>query len=480
MNENNQTRKIHMDDILCFFIILSPLLDMLSFWFRHTFQEASVSPSTVLRPLIPIVILIILFWKKPIKGKVLIGGLIYGLYAIIHLYIFQQVKTESSYGGLTNELQYIVNYTFMILNLFIYWYVFRPKDSRKIRFSVCIALSIYIISIFLAILTKTSSSTYIEGMGYKGWFESGNSLCAILCLCLCMVIPIVKERKINAIWIPIILLTGVFLTTLVGTRTGLLGFGLILVVYLMAELVVSILKKNKINKKLMGAGIVVLLVSVVCVSIFGSKTLERRAHLHQIEANIQDEETGETAHISGDLLKLKEQIEQEALPESYMSKAAQQSILDLYQYAQEHQLANNDMRMQQYIYNQNLVKNQKSWVLFLFGNGYKAQFRELVMEMEIPAFLFNFGLLGFILYFGPFLALFAYFAYFGIRHIRQIDADYILLVFGLCLGFILSFMSGYTFFYASASLLIVAMNVLLFQKVRQIEEKPKLEAGDGK
>ena len=53
------------------------------------------------------------------------------------------------------------------------------------------------------------------------------------------------------------------------------------------------------------------------------------------------------------------------------------------------------------------------------------------MEMEIPAFLFNFGIIGFILYFGPFLALFLYFMYFGIRNIRKIDSEYIILVFGL-------------------------------------------------
>ena len=99
-----------------------------------------------------------------------------------------------------------------------------------------------------------------------------------------------------------------------------------------------------------------------------------------------------------------------------MSKAAQQSIIDLYNYAEKTNMVNNDMRMQQFIYNLNLFKNQDSLLLVLFGNGYKAQFRELVMEMEIPAFLFNFGIIGFILYFGPFLALFLYFIYWNKKY----------------------------------------------------------------
>lgn len=44
-----------------------------------------------------------------------------------------------------------------------------------------------------------------------------------------------------------------------------------------------------------------------------------------------------------------------------------------------------------------------------------ANFRELVLEMEIPAFLFNFGLFGFTLYFVPFLSIFIYGIYFALN-----------------------------------------------------------------
>ena len=103
-----------------------------------------------------------------------------------------------------------------------------------------------------------------------------------------------------------------------------------------------------------------------------------------------------------------------------MSESQKQSILDLYNTANKLNVTNNDQRMQQLIYNIALVKNQKNLGLIIFGNGYMANFRELVLEMEIPAFLFNFGILGFTLYFVPFLAIFVYGAYIAIKNIRKV------------------------------------------------------------
>ena len=37
----------------------------------------------------------------------------------------------------------------------------------------------------------------------------------------------------------------------------------------------------------------------------------------------------------------------------------------------------------------------------LFGNGFKTNFREMVMENELASLILNFGILGFILYVAP-------------------------------------------------------------------------------
>ena len=132
--------------------------------------------------------------------------------------------------------------------------------------------------------------------------------------------------------------------------------------------------------------------------------------------------------------------------------------------------------MQQLIYNVVLVKNQHNILSILFGNGYMNNFRELVLEMEIPAFLLNFGICGFILYFVPFLSIFIYSAYIGLKNIKNINQEYILLLLGAGFTLAISFLAGYTFFNMSTMTIIVVMNTLLIKQIRKIKEIPKEES----
>lgn len=457
--------KITIENLLYLFIIICPILDMASFIFRNVFNT-SVSPSTFIRPLIPICIIIYIFFKDKIKLKLIIVASIYSIYAIVHLIIFNVLKTGSSYSGIIHELQYLVNYSFMILNLFIYLYTFKKHNTKKLQMSVLVTITVYIVSIFIAIITKTSSSTYIEKMGYKGWFESGNSISAILILSMFILLNLIKEKKYRYFVISVIVLVGIYLTTLIGTRVGLFGFILTLFLYAAVEIFVAILHKVQLNKNILIGSVIAIIGVVVVVGIVGSTTLQRRKHLEDIEGNIIDKANNEQSHISGSLLEIKEKIDKNELEEGYMSEAGKKSILDLYNFANKHKVVNNDMRTQQLVYNFYLVKNQANPLYMLFGNGYMANYRELVLEMEIPAFLFNFGIIGFILYFGPMLCIACYSIYFGFKNRNKIDTEYIMLTLGLLFSFALAFLSGYTFFNMSTTMIIIVICTLLIRKMK--------------
>lgn len=423
-------KRFSIENILCLFIVLCPVLDMVSFLYRNIFNT-NFSPSTFVRPIISIVVIIYLFFTKNKKFKIysFLTFLLYAVYGGIHLYLFQKVKTGSSYSNIVHEAQYIINYSFMILNLFIYIDVFKEKNTDKLKKSVLYAVSIYIISIFISIFTNTSSNTYLEEkMGYKGWFESGNSIGAILILSIFIYIGYIKDKKYRKIAVPLLILNGIFLTFLIGTRVGLFGFILVLSLYIIVEILYGLLKNKKVNKKLVIIASISIVAIALLVVIFGSTTLERRKHLKQIEDNIVDASLEQNSHITGDLLDIKNKIDNNQLENGYMSQSQKESILDLYNIANSLNVSNNDQRMQQLIYNISLVKNQKNIWLILFGNGYMANFRELVLEMEIPAFLFNFGLFGFTLYFVPFLSIFIYGIYFEFKYRKKIDDEFIMLL----------------------------------------------------
>ena len=464
--------KIKIENILCLFIIICPILDIMSFLWRNTFN-ISFSPSTIIRPIIPIALLIYLFFKenKKLKIAILITGLVYLIYGLVHLIFFQKVRTGISYSTVTHEAQYLVNYTFMILNLFIYMYIFKDKDVEILKKSVVISASIYIISIFISILTGTSSPTYIEGIGYKGWFESGNSIGTILILSMFIYISYIKDKTYRKFVIPLIVLIGIYLTTMLGTRVGLLGFVLIIIIYAVVEIVYNILHKLTVNKKTILLTIFSICTILLVIITVGSTTIQRRKHLKEIQKNIVDSNTSSESHVTGSILEIKEKIDNNMIENGYMSKAEEKSIIELYNIANKLEIRNNDQRMQQLIYNIVLVKNQKDIGLILFGNGYLNNYRELVLEMEIPAFLFNFGIVGFILYFLPFLAIFLYALYVGIRNIRKIDEEYVLLFIGAGFVFAISFFAGYTFFNSSTMMIIITINTLLFNKIIKLKKE---------
>ena len=68
----------------------------------------------------------------------------------------------------------------------------------------------------------------------------------------------------------------------------------------------KIIKKAKINKKVILGGIGAIALVVVVIALVGSNTIERRKHLQEIESDIVDESTSQEAHITGSLMEIKE------------------------------------------------------------------------------------------------------------------------------------------------------------------------------
>lgn len=457
---NKIKEKITLENLICLFIILCPILDVISFLFRNYFNT-SFSPSTVLRPIIPCVIFIILFFKEKNKSKKIIISAIYGIYGIIHLIIFQKLKNESSSGTIINELQYIANYSFMIINLYLFYRLIKNKE--KIENTVFITLSIYVATLLLSIITGTSTSTYLEGIGYKGFFESGNSLCTVLLLSLCIIFANFKITD----WKKLILIifTGIYLCAFSGMRTGLFGFGLVLASFVLFKLFINIRDNIVFSKKQIAIIASSLILVVILGFIFGSNMLERRRFLKENEETNIDTETMEKRYVTGDILNFYKQIKKDELPEGFMTEPEKQALVDLCEYAEKIKLSNVNVRAQQLIYNVFLIKEQRNFELILFGNGFKNQTGELRLEMEVPSFLFNFGLIGFILYFAPFATIFIFGIYKIILLRKTINIETIMYFIGSGLAIALSILAGYVYYNFSSMTMAILLNVLLLKNL---------------
>lgn len=458
--------KFKIEYFLYIFVIISPFLDVLSFLFREWFPDASISPSTILRPLIPLILLVYVFFKdKDVRKLLLIMGFIYVIYGGIHLYLYNGLVKGISYGSVISEAQYIINYTYMIFVLFLYLYFYKKNGLPYLKNTLFIALSCYIGLIYIAILSGTSYTTYLEGMGYRGWFLSGNSVGTILIILLIALFnDLIKSKKI--IKYIILLLTGIYLVFLLGTRTGLFGFFLCIGGYVGIWLFLKIFKNNKIDIKRIMIVLGSLVVLVLIVFSVGTESLERRKHLKNESIGIIDINTMEVGHTTGDTGVIVNQIRNNTIPEGYISEAQKQAYLDMYEYANEHKILATDTRRQQLIYHINLIKNQKNIFYILFGNGYLANYGEMTLEMEILAILFNFGIVGFILFLLPFISLFFYLSW-KIFKKKKYNIDNMMMLFSVCLAFVLSFMAGYVFFSVSCVLMIICILVLLLKEVEK-------------
>ena len=542
-NEYNKKNfnKNTIENLLCLFIILCPMFDILSFITRNTWHSI-ISASTFIRPIIPVFVGMYIFIKADKKEKklLIILAISYILYAIIHLAIMKSLIMGCSYGNVISELQYVFNYTFLIIYFIIYTYTFALKSKNeseikhnlsKLQNSIVIMNFIYIISIYFSILIGKSSPTYTEtGVGYKGFIESGNSLSAILILSTFITLYVIKDNfkmiklyfqskentkfelkenldfqltektkfdfnnanekdngaikqnifktryKKNAIMFVIAILTyiltSIYLIKLIGTRTGLLGTIIVLFVFILADVII-----NK-NKKIAVMGFTIICIIVLFVAMFGSNTIKRRKEVNLSQYTIIDEKTGEIGTMTGDMLRIKNKILDNNLEEGYMSEAQKQSVIDLYNYTQKHNIAGNNTRKQQLMYNIFLVKNQRNIITILFGNGFKTNFREMVMENELASMILNFGIIGFILYIGPFATVLIYSIYVAIKE-KRIDFEYFILQCALGLSFVLSWMTGYVFFSTSCMIVIVVIATMLICKTYrakgEIEWRKQLE-----
>ena len=107
-----------------------------------------------------------------------------------------------------------------------------------------------------------------------------------------------------------------------------------------------------------------------------------------------------------------------------------------------------------------VVVNQKSIIGIIFGNGFETNFREMIMENEFASLLLNFGIMGFILYLGPFIVVLVSSCKKVLKYIKnkkKIETQYLMSIAALILIFALSYLSGYIFFNSSVMIIIAAV-----------------------
>ena len=481
MPSKKNVRKIfYVENLIFLFIILNPILDIISFLIRNKFSdnpETATSITALIRPIIPIILSVFVFIKasNETKRKLLLLIFVYVLYAIEHMLVCLDSFKEWSYGTPMREVSFLISYTFFIINLIVFKSIIgvdsklrirrqsKEKVTKRVCNSVVIALAIYIVSIFISIITKTSSYTYPEvNIGYKGWIESGNSLSIFLIVAFGFLLSMIKIPKNKHELIPTIsyivlaIATMIYLVFLMGTRVGLYGSFIILVVWALLKLIIDK------DIKLFIIGLLVVALFGIGVYKFGTATFNRRGQLEKANQDIIEEHAIEPEHIDKikDVPENKEKskdIEKQEDGKNHVTK----DIGDVHDRIKKNDVSQSYMTIPQK------------------GNGFQTPPGELILEKEFFALLFNFGICGFILYFSPILialiwAIAKILIYIiknrkqnMLKVIRKISSENYLKIFLLALVVALSIAIGYILFNISNSTLIATIIILLYNKLKE-------------
>lgn len=140
-------------------------------------------------------------------------------YVFVHSMIFLGYKTHFGDRVLLDEIRIVMNYIFAIINLYIIFKLFFRRNTDKLKISIAIMTGIYILSIFIPIIFNIAPNTYQEGIGQKGFFETGNSLSIILLLSVGLLLTTIKLKG-RYIYLIITILTSLYLLFIMGSRTG--------------------------------------------------------------------------------------------------------------------------------------------------------------------------------------------------------------------------------------------------------------------
>lgn len=273
---NNFIKK-NINIIVAIFLLLSPVLDLLTGLCIHTFK-INFTIGIIIRVIFLISIcLITLFTFK--KKKILIPYLIIGLYMIFYL-IGNIIYKDSS---ITKEIQELVKVFYFPILLISFYSI---KDEIRIsKMTLFTTLFLYLIFIFVPTILGIGYETYeITKAGTLGFFNSANEVSGIISILTPIMFIVLKESK-NIIPKIILIIIYLVVILMMGTKTPLLALLITITISLIYFWINSV--KEKKYKNII-VSLIVVLIGTIGLSIIIPKTnfyKNIETHLHYLKLN---------------------------------------------------------------------------------------------------------------------------------------------------------------------------------------------------
>ena len=408
--------KENFNKILSIFILIQPILDLLTGICIHTFNlNITIGIFVRILFMLFIVFTTVFIYKK--KLPLLISTIIF-IYAICYLLGIVIYKD----GVLFNEIQNLVKVFYFSIVLTSLYSI---KDEIRIsKMTLFITLSTYLLFILIPNLLGIGFKSYeITKSGTLGFFNSANEISGIISILTPIVFVIIKDMKTKIIKV-VFAITYLFVILTIGTKTPLLSIlitlGLTLLYYII----------NCINKKTYKPIIYSIVAVMICS--MGLLIVLPKTNFYK---NIQ-------VHL--------EFLEVDNIVEVFKDK----ELIDHFIFSQRLTFLENKQKL----YSESSIYQK------IFGIGYTNQ-NEITKSIEIDYFdiLYSHGIVGFIVFFGIYIYIFINILK---NRIREKNYQTFMFKISIFLIIILSFFTGHIIT-APAVSIFVAVLLLNLNKSEQ-------------
>lgn len=445
---------------LLIFIALQPIIDVLTSLSIELFNQSATIGVFMRFFVMLLSIFYILSKERIIKRSPILIYLI-SLFIILLVNFSVNLIVKDNFIFM-QEAKFIAKIVYTHIMLFAYIILIKSigntiieKITKFILYSILVINAVMIISV----LTNTSFQSYdYTKIGYSGWFFAGNEIGAIIAMLFPIIIALAvnKTRTTSSIyyWIPVVL-TGVSLL-LLGTKVGYGALIIGLIVTIGVCFINWFMKKDK-RYLLNGFISFVMLIALILLTPLTPIYSNTFAHLGLLNISLGDDEVEPNENDN----KKEENGSSIQKHKKPLPEIEKEQVENLILSSREDYLRVHKEQFKQ------APLSQK-----LFGMGYAGNYtgNPKMIEMDFHDIFFSLGIIGFIVYFLPFLF---YIYKIGISILKKessiSDTNFLLLLVSLCLGLGISFTAGHVLTAPAVSIYLGVIIALLFSNTRGSE-----------
>ena len=456
---------------MLFFVFCQPILDVLS---RAALLDIIPSISTYLKPLIVFgMCFYLLFFYSPIKRKWLLYITFFITLTIGHLYLLYRLLLGTSL--ILHELRFMINVAYMIALFIIFYtlyYYIDDKDKalvyKQIKNILFYTFMLYFSLYLIAVVTGTSGMTYEYAdkfkLGFKGWYDSGQILGHAFSILFPIVLYGILKPKNHKIVRTIFLAFALIVVSLLGTKVPYFITLIVLVLYLIIVIFIKFFNKyferNWFNVFLVLFSISALLLTYKYTPVaYNTDINNKNAAIELSYYDLNSMSGKKNKKTYKKILKENRGADVGDLKKYYNWSQESSAYLEKMFYSGKVHPSNT--RAKQFVYSYKMF-SLASLKYKIFGIGYLVQEDEaLAIERDFFMALFDFGILGFILFLLIPIVEFFRFLLFILKNIKKIDLETYMLFMGLGIFFCISIYAGYTYIYTNFSIFLVLLIIML-------------------